>query len=125
MWVFFVSIKNNVYICSMDDLVTLIDNMAGRKQQSRSEIYFTICPFGSFLLFVKEKWLRKYINENNFSNSLMYFLSGKEYKKLPSKNGVYIAELVLNVTKCNHNEDPDEWDEKFWLENIKIKLEYD
>jgi len=109
----------------MDDLITLIDNMAGRSKPSRCEIHFTICPFGQYILFVKEKWLEEYINENGVDNSLTDFLEDKQIKELPAKNGIYTADLVLKLSKSNHHEDPDEWDEKFWLENIKLKMEYD
>ena len=109
----------------LDDLKIEINKLSGKSNvPSKTELFFAITEGDvTPIVFIRENWFKHYISDIGEELDLRFYID--DLDKLPKKIGVYSADLLMTSKKCNHHEDPDEWDMYCWLENIKLKMEYD
>jgi hypothetical protein len=104
---------------SNEELKDLLASLSGKKKPVKYDIKFIKHEFDEPMLIAGD--IAWYVDD--IGSAYLHDLFDKKIQdKIPSENGVYSAELWMSSFRCNHPEDPEEWDMNMWLENIKLEM---
>lgn len=93
---------------------------------------YSLVKFRAYIIVNHERNVVLMNCENNVITEFLYeasdikeYIDPKKLKDIPVECGVYSCLVVYHAFQCNHPQDPEEWDEEVWLEDIKPAIEFD
>lgn len=104
----------------MDELENFIEKFSGKTNPVEYNITFVVSNLTEPVIIFGEglEWLADEIGSPMLLSEV---LDKKDMNKLPSEHGIYSAKLTIQSFRCNHPQDPEEWDTNFGLDGI-IKI---
>lgn len=95
-----------------------LDRLFGNTKPEKFKINIVQTEYGTAYIANSKPSLNEFLISIGSPNVEDVF-NEDEIKQLPSEIGIYRCELITHVFRCNHPQDPEEWDMTLTLENIE------
>jgi len=99
----------------MDSAQDELDRLLGKTKPSVHNCIIAKCDDGiSYLIQSKPE-----LDSDFYSGLELEDILTTKDENFPTEPGIYSAVLFVESYRCNHHEDPEEWDMNIWMEDVK------